>query len=134
MFQIPTVIFVCEHGAAKSILAATYFNHFAAESGLSLRAVARGTNPDREIAPQVIQGLMMDGLAPAESSPRELSEEDIQSAHRLVAFCDLPKAHRYTIPVDYWKDIPPVSEDYIRARDAINKLIRRLLTSIGTLH
>ena len=134
MVQKPTIIFVCEHGAAKSILAAAYFNQFAAESRLSLRAVARGTNPEREIAPQVIQGLTMDGLAATESLPQELSEEDIKYAQRVIAFCDLPEAHRYTIPVDYWRDIPPVTQDYIRARDFINEHIRRLLNRIGEFH
>jgi protein-tyrosine-phosphatase len=41
-----TIIFVCEHGAAKSVIAAAYFNRFAEQRGLNLRAAARGTNPD----------------------------------------------------------------------------------------
>ena len=32
------VVFVCEHGAAKSLIAAAYFNKLAGERGLSARA------------------------------------------------------------------------------------------------
>src|SRR3954466_12315897 len=35
----PTVVFVCEHGAAKSVIATTYFNKIAAERGLKARAL-----------------------------------------------------------------------------------------------
>ena len=38
------VVFVCEHGAAKSVVATAYFNKLAAERGLPFRATFRGTN------------------------------------------------------------------------------------------
>ena len=44
----PTVIFVCEHGAAKSVIATAYFNKLAAERGLKARATYRGVNPQAE--------------------------------------------------------------------------------------
>jgi protein-tyrosine-phosphatase len=47
------VVFVCEHGAAKSILAATEFDALANARGVAARAVARGT------APAVVSGLVM---------------------------------------------------------------------------
>ena len=34
MAQDPLIIFVCEHGAAKSIIAAAYFNKYARERNL----------------------------------------------------------------------------------------------------
>ena len=64
------IVFVCEHGAAKSIIAAAYFNQLAAEMGSDLRAVARGTDPDPELSPQAIKGLSEDGLTPKESAPQ----------------------------------------------------------------
>jgi hypothetical protein len=36
------IVFVCEHGAAKSVIAATLFNKLAAEHGLRERAIYRG--------------------------------------------------------------------------------------------
>lgn len=84
------VVFVCEHGAAKSVLAATYFDRLAGEMGLTLRAVARGTHPDPQLSPQVVQGLLKDGLVPKESFPQELSEHDVKTAFRIITFCELP--------------------------------------------
>ena len=40
-----TVVFVCEHGAAKSLIATLYFNKLAAERGLAARAAFRGVDP-----------------------------------------------------------------------------------------
>ena len=34
-----TVVFVCEHGAAKSVVAAAHFNRMARERGLAVRAI-----------------------------------------------------------------------------------------------
>ena len=63
------VVFVCEHGAAKSILAATYFNQLAERSGLPVRAVARGTAPEAEVPRAVVEGLKRDGFAPCTLIP-----------------------------------------------------------------
>src|SRR5215471_2722365 len=57
-----TVVFVCEHGSAKSVIAAAHFNRLAAARGLPYHAVARGTNPDPEVAAGVVNGLVADGL------------------------------------------------------------------------
>jgi hypothetical protein len=46
MPQTSIVIFVCEHGAAKSVIAAAYFNRLASQGNLALTAVARGTHPE----------------------------------------------------------------------------------------
>lgn len=121
------VLFVCEHGAAKSILAAAYFNHFASEMGLDLRAVARGTNPDHDLSAQTVKGLSEDGLTPTESVPRKFTVADIQSAQRVITFCELPAEVHQKIRVYDWSDVPPVSESYEKARDAIIERIRVLL-------
>jgi hypothetical protein len=90
MHGAPIVIFVCEHGAAKSIIAAAYFNQLANRRKLNLSAVARGTNPDPLISELTIEGLSKDGLIPTESAPQKLSWEDVKSAQRIVSFCELP--------------------------------------------
>jgi protein-tyrosine-phosphatase len=124
-----TIIFVCEHGAAKSILAAAYFNTFASEMGLDLRAIARGTTPDDELSLQTVLGLSRDGLHPTESTPQKLTETDLQSAQRVIAFCELPVEARQQSTVEHWEGIPPVSENYEQARDAIVEHIHRFLNS-----
>jgi arsenate reductase len=42
MAQNKKVVFVCEHGAAKSVIAAAYFNKLAKERNLPYEAVCRG--------------------------------------------------------------------------------------------
>jgi arsenate reductase (thioredoxin) len=127
MHPDPVIIFVCEHGAAKSILAAAYFNKLARELGLDLRAIARGTNPDHELSPQTLKGLSQDGVAPTEPVPQKLTEADMQSAQQVITFCELPTEYQGQAIVEEWNDIPPVSENYEKARDVIIKRIRQML-------
>ena len=72
MKQNPTIVFVCEHGAAKSIIAAAYFNKLAEEKNSDVRAIARGTHPDPELSSIAITGLRDDGLTPTESGPAKV--------------------------------------------------------------
>lgn len=120
------IVFVCEHGAAKSIIAAAYFNKLASEEKLDVRAIARGTNPDPELSPNTVAGLCADGLSPAETVPQKLSLVEARSARHIVTFCELPGEHRSKVPVEQWNDIPPVSENYAATRDAI-------LSRLGTI-
>ena len=46
-----TVVFVCLHGAAKSLIAATLFQRLADERGLAVRSTFAGTEPDPAIQP-----------------------------------------------------------------------------------
>jgi protein-tyrosine-phosphatase len=127
MDRDPTIIFVCEHGAAKSILAAAYFNRFASQMGVDVRAIARGTNPVQELSAQTVKGLADDGLTPTESAPQKLTVADIDSADRIVSFCALPAEYQQQIVIERWEDVPPVSESYEKARDVIIDRIRQML-------
>jgi protein-tyrosine-phosphatase len=131
MTQTPTIIFVCEHGAAKSVVAAAHFNKLAGEMNLNIRAIARGTTPDAELSPKTVEGLKNDGLTPTESAPHKLSLADIESAQRVVAFCNLPEEYQSKAPTEQWNDVPPVSEDYEKARDAIVEKINQLIENIS---
>ena len=122
-----TLVFVCEHGAAKSIIAAAYFNKLARDRHLHLTAVARGTHPDAELSPMAASGLLSDQLSPTESMPTKLSVEDLESAQQVVAFCSLPQECHQKARVEYWDGIPPVSEGYERARDAILAYLKELM-------
>ena len=59
----PAVVFVCEHGAAKSLIATAYFNKLAAERGLAARATFRGVAPQDELSVRAVAGLKADGMA-----------------------------------------------------------------------
>ena len=128
--QAPVIIFVCEHGAAKSILSAALFNKLAGERGLNFRAIARGTNPDPEISPKVAAGLKADGVAASESAPKKISKADLTGAKRVITFCALPDDFPGGIKVDNWDKVLPAIEDYGKARDTLAEQIDRLLEEL----
>jgi arsenate reductase len=127
MQPTPTIIFVCEHGAAKSIIAAAHFNKLTEERNLETRAIARGTHPDSELSSKTIASLQADGLTPTESTPQKLSLPDIESAQQIITFCELPEVYQHKVNIEKWTDVPPVSENYEIARDAIIKHIKDFL-------
>jgi protein-tyrosine-phosphatase len=127
----PRVVFVCEHGAAKSVVAAAHFNHLARERGLAVRAIARGTVPDERMAPVAVKGLVADGLKAPEGNPVLVRPEELAGARRTVALgCDLSRVAPRGVRVDRWDEIPPMSADYAAARDAIVKRVKTLLDEL----
>src|SRR5215207_9219812 len=100
MNQNQQIVFVCEHGAAKSIIAAAYFNKLAQEANSKVRAITRGTHPDSELSPKAITGLKDDGLSPTERVPQQLSLADVQSAQRIISFCELPSEYQAKVSIE----------------------------------
>lgn len=121
------VLFVCEHGSAKSVVAAAHFNRLARERNLDVHAVSRGTNPDETIPDFIVYGLEAEGLTPGELKPKILSKDDMARASRVAALCDLPDGFDTLAPIAQWDDVPPISEDYDKSRDAMVVHIHQLL-------
>ena len=128
-----TVVFVCEHGSAKSVIAAAHFNRLAAERGLPYRAVARGLNPDSEVPSGVLNGIKSDGLRVSGDRPTRVSRQDVQNAERTVTIAvELPASiAATTASLVQWKDVPSVSEGYTAAREAIVRHISELLDQLA---
>jgi hypothetical protein len=129
--QIKTskVIFVCEHGAAKSVIATDYFNKLAKERGLPWEAVCRATAPDSTLNPGTRAGLKADNIKP-NSSPRKLSLNDTTNVKRIILFTPLPKGFKTDIKVEDWSSIRNIDSDYSHRRDAIINQINILLDSL----
>jgi protein-tyrosine-phosphatase len=128
MSQSPSVLFVCLHGAAKSVLAAADFRRLAAERGLDLTADSAGTAPDPEIAPGVVAALAAEGIDLGPRRPRRVTAADTARAHRVVTFgCDLGEAAPAAGAVERWDDVPAVSDDLPRARAVIRRHLEGLL-------
>ena len=122
------VLFVCLHGAAKSVLAAADFERMAAERSLRVTAESAGTEPDPEIAPGVASALKAEGVDMAGRRPRLVTREIAASASRVVAFgCDLGAAAPPGAQIDQWEDVPAVSDGLPAARAAIQQHLERLL-------
>jgi len=115
----PTVLFVCEHGAAKSVIAAAEFNRIAEQRGLAWRA----TFPS--IAPPVAAALARDGLE-VRGQPSLVTAAEVESATQVVAFAvKLP--HSSTDNIRDWNDVPSVSADLDTARKDIRRRVTLLL-------
>jgi protein-tyrosine-phosphatase len=128
---VDAVLFVCEHGSAKSVVAAAHFNRIAADRGLPFRAISRGTVPDPEMAPAAVKGLLGDGLKPEDPAPTKLTQSDLDTAARVVTFCDLPPDLKTAVPIERW-EVPPVSTEYARSREAMLERMERLLRELAS--
>src|SRR5215212_2476175 len=81
----PAVVFVCEHGAAKSVVATAYFNKLAAERGLPFRATFRGTTPQDDLSVRAVEGLKADGVAVPSGKPAAIGDKDVADATHIFA-------------------------------------------------
>ena len=87
----PQVVFVCEHGAAKSLIATAYFNKLAAERGLKARATFRGVAPQDALSVSAVAGLKADGLTIPDGRPTAVADSDVAHATHIFAIgCTLP--------------------------------------------
>jgi arsenate reductase len=127
-----TILFVCLHGAAKSAIAAADFERLARQRGLDTRAAFAGTEPDPAIAPKVVAALLADGVDLRGRRPRRVTREDVEGASRIVTFgCDLGDAAAPGARIERWDDVPAVSDDFDRARAAIDAKVARLLDELS---
>ena len=123
------VLFVCLHGAAKSVVAAAHFRRLAVARGLAVDAVAAGTEPDAELAPGAVKGLTGDGLTPTPARPRPITLYDLDAATRIVSFgCDVAPARGQR--VEQW-DVPAVSDGYDAARTRIVANVEQLIADLA---
>jgi protein-tyrosine-phosphatase len=118
-----TVLFVCLHGSAKSVIAAEHLTRLAGERGLTVRAVSAGLEPDDDIPPHVIAGLANDGFDVRNRVPHGVHEAQLATADYVVSFgCDVgPPASAPAGEARFirWDDVPAVSDDYAIARSVI---------------
>jgi protein-tyrosine-phosphatase len=122
------ILFVCLHGAAKSVLAATDCQRLAVERGLDVTADFAGTEPDAAVAPGVVRALLTEGIDLTDRRPRKVTRGDTAAVSRVVAFgCDLSHVAAPGVPIEQWTDVPPVSHDLPVARAVIRQHLERLL-------
>src|SRR5688572_11321509 len=89
----PRLLFVCLHGAARSVVAPARFRRLAEARGLAIAAVAAGTEREPEVATGAVRGLAGEGLGGTRSRPRPVTLYDLESATRVVSFgCELAPA------------------------------------------
>ena len=130
--QPSTVVFVCEHGNVKSLIAREWFNKLARARGLRVTAVSRGVTPEAKVPPLIVEALLRDGFDVSAFEPRPFSVADATQALRVVGIgVDLTSsAERGDAPLDTWEGIPPASEHYVASRNALRARIEALLEAL----
>jgi arsenate reductase (thioredoxin) len=130
----PAVVFVCEHGNVKSLIASEWFNRLARERGLKARAVSRGLAPETPVPPAIAEKLRGDGFDVSAFKPRAFTRADLDGAARVVLIgAAAPEwAGRFGRAVDKWDGIPPASERYEASRDALRSRIEALLDALAS--
>jgi protein-tyrosine-phosphatase len=125
-----SVVFVCEHGAAKSVIATAYFNKLASERGLPYRATFRGTTPQDDLSVRAVAGLKADGMEIPTGKPTAISDRDVANATHIFAIgCTLPEQATRSGKAADWSDVPD-DQGYAPMRDAIVRHVKQLLDEL----
>ena len=125
------VLFICEHGTVKSLMAKLLFDQYAAAAGLSVRSISRGSAADTAVPAWMQARLISDGFTLGAWKPAALSAADLRGA-RFVASFDVPAAvsDGAVAPRVQWDSLPAASENYAASRDAIAARVRGLVDSL----
>ena len=115
------ILFVCQHGGAKSVIAASYFN----AAGLPVTATAAAAEDPYDAVPApAVDLLARDGFDVSGFKPRQIDERDLERAQRIIAIgCDVEGAER-------WDDVPMVSEDPEGSAAAIRRHVDELVKEL----
>jgi arsenate reductase (thioredoxin) len=123
-----TILFLCPHNAAKSVIAAAYCERLAAERGLTLRATSAGTDPDPGVSPGVAAALLAEGIDVSAQRPRRVTAEALARASRVISLgCNLGDIATPGLVVEPWDDVPSPSADLTSARAVMAAHVRRLV-------
>jgi electron transfer flavoprotein alpha subunit len=110
------ILFLCQHGGAKSVIAATYLQ------AAGFEAAALAAEDPYEAVPAPVVELLGPGVA--DFKPRRAEDADLAQAERVIAIgCDVPGAEQ-------WSDVPMVSEDLPGAVAAIRRHVDELVAEL----
>lgn len=120
-----TILFLCPHGGAKSVMAAAYFNRLAQQHGLPQVAVAAAAEEPYDAVPEPVAGLLeRDGFDVRAFTPRRVEDDALQSAARVIGIgCGLAG-------VEQWDDVPQASEDLHGSAAAIRRHVEELVEEL----
>jgi protein-tyrosine-phosphatase len=132
--SVSPVVFVCQHGNVKSVMAASYFNQMAEQRGLPVRAVARGSAPNSDTVPAPIaQKLEGDGFNVSGFHPSAVNASDVSASQLVVTIgTTLPgDAEASASKLEKWNDVPPADADYGATRSSLKSHIDKLLDELS---
>lgn len=123
------IVFVCLHGAAKSILSHHYFQDLVNSQGLDYQSIAVGLEPDPIITPSAMNLLEAASIIPSNNIPRQIVASDLVDATIVIRFgCQLP--FETSLPSLDWDDVPMVSQQPAAAWANIQAHVDNLLNQL----
>jgi arsenate reductase (thioredoxin) len=127
------VVFVCDHGSVKSLVAALFFDRMAAERGLVFRSVSRGISPDATVPPKIADALHAEGFDVSGYKPAKLTQLDLKNASHVIAIgVDRSSPGALQDPdIVSWDDIPPASVNFAASKAALQQHIDELLDQLA---
>jgi len=131
-----TIVFVCEHGSAKSLVAAELFNRLAQQRGIPVRALSRAVSVqtvDANVPAALAKNMSGDGFQVDGFQPQPLSISEAKSATRVVIvnYDSEVAAAAGATTIEHWNIGPAVTLEYQKARDEIAARIGTLVDSFG---
>lgn len=131
MDEEATILFLCPHNTAKSVIAAAYCERLATDRGLNLRAISAGTEPDPAVSPPVVEMLRAEGIDVSGQRPRRVTCEELGTAWRVVSLgCDVGHLAPAGLAIEHWNDVPSPSLNLAEAREAIHAHVTRLVEEL----
>ena len=129
--QHTTVLFMCPHGAAKSVLASAYFQRLAKERGLNVRVEAVGTDPDPAVSTVVAEHLKKNGYEVPVTRPRAVTANDIDVADVVISLgCDINRLPAAPRNLQKWDEVPGPGENFSAADEAIRRRVIALVEEL----
>ncbi len=128
----PMILFLCPHGAAKSLMAAMYFKQLSAKAALDWQVTFAGTEPDEEWMPTVVELLASEGIDVPPQAPRHVMSDDLKHANRIISLgCDVNHLVSPNLSIEYWNEVPPPSQQLQTARDLIYTHVEQLVHDLS---
>ncbi len=125
-----TVVFVCPHGAGKSVLAAAYFQQLAGQAGLALHATAVGIDPEAAVPAPVVALFQTGGIDVRTHRPRRvMADEFTEAVHVVSRGCDVQDLGGAQ-PIEHRDDVPLVSADVHPANMVIRACVAQFVTQL----
>lgn len=127
------VVFLCSHGGAKSVIAASYFKQMAAERGLSIEAAAAAAEEPYDAVPAPVAELLeRRGFDVSSFKPRRVAAEELRRAPLVFSIgCEPASIDGLGVSIERWDDVPMASDDLPGAEEKIREHVERIVARIA---
>ena len=124
-----TILFICEHGAGRSAIAATYFNTIAKKNGLNYRAIFRGIDPQEALGISTKNGFIKDSIDVSNLIPTKIEKTEFDKAYKIITLdCQLP--NNFKKPDLQWTGIQ-MNGNYDVSKSEIVPKVDSLVLGLG---